>query len=131
MVFQQRSCERCCDRGEKGTTVWLDTIQTECRKGVSDKAAIGRTACGDGRSAWTFKAVDSAIGVTTESSRRVREFDFCSFDTTGPVAMTAVRAERPISGAKLARMSRPNRTEVLLLPILALAGQDCILQAGL
>jgi len=98
---------------------------------VSDKAAIGRTACGDGRSAWTFKTVDSAIGVTTESSRRVREFDFCSFDTTGPVAMTAVRADRPISGAKLARMNRPNRTEVLLLPILALVGQGCILQAGL
>jgi len=44
--------------------------------------------------------------------------------------IAADTAERPINGAKLARMSRPNRTEVLLLLILALVGQDCILQAG-
>lgn len=119
--------------------MWLDTIQSECRRGVSARAAIGKTACGEGRSAWTFEADDSAIGVTTESSRRVRELDLCSFDTAGPEAMAAIiaadTAERPSSGASVTRMIRPNRTEVLLLPILALVGQDCIryciLQAGL
>ena len=117
--FQQRSWEICCERGEKGTTVWFVTIHSECRKGVSAKAANGSTACGDGRSDRTLSADESSIGVTTDSSRRVSEFDFCSFDTAGPAAITAVRADRPISGAKLARMSRPNRTEVLLLPMLA------------
>ena len=79
----------------------------------------GKTAWGEGRSDRTLSADESSIGVTTDNSRRVRQFDFCSFDTAGPAAMTAVRAERPISGAKLARMSRPNRTEVLLVPMLA------------
>ena len=37
-------------------------------------------------------------------------------------------AERPSSGAKVTRMIRPNRTEVLLLAILARMGQDCILR---
>ena len=126
---QQRSWARCCDRGEKGTTVWLDTIQSECLRGVSARAAIGKTACGEGRSARTFRADDSAIGVTTDSSRRVRELDLCSFDTAGPEAMAAIiaadTAERPSSGANVTRMIRPNRTEVLLLLILALVGQDC------
>jgi hypothetical protein len=117
--IQQRSWERCCDRGEKGIAVRLDTIHSECWRGVWAKAETGKTAWGEGLSARTLKADDSAIGVTTERNRFVREFDFCSFDTVGPVAITAVRAERPISGAKLARMSRPNRTEVLLLVILA------------
>ena len=39
--------------------------------------------------------------------------------------IAADSAERPSSGAKVTRMIRPNRTEVLLLPILALVGQDC------
>ena len=100
--------------------MWLVTIQTECRSGVSAKAMTGKTACGEGLSARTLKAAVSSIGVTTDkSSRRVSELDLCSFDTAGPVAITAVRAERPISGAKLARMSRPNRKEVLLFVILA------------
>jgi hypothetical protein len=121
-AIQQRSGERCRDRREKGTTVWLDTIHSECRRGVSAKAMTGKTACGEERSARTLKADDSAIGVTTDrSSRRVREFDFCWFDRAGYVAMTAASAERPSSGAKLTRMIRPNRTEVLLLPILARA----------
>jgi len=61
---------------------------------------------------------DSTIGVTTESSNsRVNVF---SFETTGPVAMAADKAERPSSGAKLARMIRPIRTEVLLIASLAL-----------
>jgi hypothetical protein len=119
MRIQQRSWERRCDREEKGRTVWLDTIQSECRKGVTARAANGRTACGEGRSARTLKADDSAIGVTTDSSRRAREFDLCSFATAGLAGIAAAIADRPISGAKLARMSRPNRTEVLLLPILA------------
>ncbi len=120
-AIQQRSWERCCDRGEKGTTVWLDTIHSECRREVSAKAITGKTACGEERSARTLKADDSAIGVTTDRSRRVREFDFCWLERAGHVAMTAASAERPSSGAKLTRMIRPNRTEVLLLPILARA----------
>jgi hypothetical protein len=118
-AIQQRSGERCHDRGEKGATVWLDTIHSECRKGVSAKAMTGKTACGEGRSARTLKADDSAIGVTTDSSRRVREFDLCWFERAGHVAMTAASAERPSSGAKLTKIIRPNRTEVFLLPILA------------
>jgi len=107
------------------------TIQTECRSGVSDRTAIGRTACGDGRSARWLKVDDSAMGVTTDSSRRVRELDLCSFETAGPVAIAAASAERPSSGAKLTRMIRPNRKEVLLFVMLARVGRDCILQAGL
>jgi hypothetical protein len=49
----------------------------------------------------------------------VREFDLCSFATAGLAGIAAAIADRPISGAKLARMSRPNRTEVLLLVMLA------------
>ena len=90
----------------------------------------GKTACGEVRSARTFRADDSSIGVTTDSSRRVREFDLCSFDTAGPVAMAAANADKPSNGAKLTRIIRPNRTEVLLFVILALVGQDCILQSG-
>jgi hypothetical protein len=119
MLIQQRSWERCWDRAEKGSTVWLATIQSECLRGVSARAANGKAACGEVRSARTFRADDSAIGVTTDRSRLVREFDFCSFDTTGPAVMIADRAERPSSGAKVTRMIRPNRTEVLLLPMLA------------
>jgi hypothetical protein len=121
--IQQRSWEKCCDRGEKGTTVWLATIQTECQRGVSAKAANGKAACGEGRSTRTFKADDSAIGVTTDRSRFVREFDFCSFETIGPAVIIADRAERPSSGASVTRMIRPNRTEVLLFVILALVEQ--------
>ena len=62
---------------------------------------------------------DSAIGVTTDSRKRVSEFDVCSFDTAGPVDIAAASAERPSSGAKLTRIIRPNRTEVLLLMMLA------------
>ena len=91
----------------------------------------GKTACGKGLSARTSKADDSAIGVTTDRSRFVREFDFCSFDTTGPAEIIADRAERPSSGASVTRMIRPNRTEVLLLVILAFVGPDCIRHAGL
>ena len=87
----------------------------------------GKTACGEGRSARTFKADDSAMGVTTDRSRFFREFDFCSFDTSldtpGPAVMIADRAERPSSGASVTRMIRPNRTEVLLFVILALVEQ--------
>jgi hypothetical protein len=79
----------------------------------------GKTACGDGLSVRTLNADDSSIGITTDSSRRVRELDLCSFDTAGPVAIAAERAERPSSGANVTRMIRPNRTEVLLLVILA------------
>ena len=79
----------------------------------------GKTACGEVRSARTFKADDSAIGVTTDRRRLVRELDFCSFDTIGPAAMIADRADRPSSGANVTKMIRPNRTEVLLLLILA------------
>ena len=109
--IQQRSWERCCDRGEKGRTVWLVTIQSECLKGVSARAAKGKTACGEGRSARTLRADDSAIGVTTDSSRRVRELDLCSFDTAGPVAMAADRAERPSSGAKRYQDDSPESHE--------------------
>lgn len=97
----------------------LTIIQTECLKGVSAIAANGKTACGEGRSGWELSADDSAMGVTADSSRRVRELDLCSLDTAGPVAMAAEIAERPSSGAKLTRMSRPNRTEVLLFASLA------------
>jgi hypothetical protein len=79
----------------------------------------GKTACGEGRSVRTFRADDSSIGVTTDSRKRVSEFDLCSFETAGAWAMIADKAERPSSGAKVTRMIRPNRTEVLLLPILA------------
>ena len=79
----------------------------------------GKTACGEVRSARTFRADDSAIGVTTDRSRFVRAFDFCSFDTSGPEVMIADRAERPSSGANVTRMIRPNRTKVLLSVILA------------
>jgi hypothetical protein len=123
VLIQQRSWARCCDRREKGTTVWLETIHNECRRGVSANAKTGKTACGEVRSARTFRADDSAIGVTTDRRRFVREFDFCSFetsfDTRGPAVMIADRAERPNSGANVTRMIRPNRTEVLLLQILA------------
>ena len=122
--IQQRSWARCWERGEKDTTVWLATIQSECLKGVTARAANGKTACGEGRSARTLRADDSAIGVTTESSRRVREFDLCSFDTMGPAAIAAEMAERPSSGANVTRMIRPNRTEVLILAILAQAGDS-------
>ena len=110
--------------------MWFVTIHRECRKGVSARAENGSTACGDGRSARTLRSDESAIGVTTDNSRRVREFGFCSFDTAGPAAMTAVRAERPISGAKLARMSRPNRTEVLLFPMLAYANVNLLIECS-
>jgi len=100
--------------------VWLDTIHRESRKGVSARAAIGKTAWGEGRSARTLRSVYLAIAATTESSSLVR---VCSFETTGLAAVAASiaadTAERPSSGAKLARISRPNRTEVLLLPMLA------------
>jgi hypothetical protein len=79
----------------------------------------GKTAWGEGLSVRTFKADDSAIGVTTDRSRLVSELDFCSLDTIGPAVMIADRAERPSSGASVTRMIRPNRTEVLLLVILA------------
>jgi len=98
---------------------------------VSAKAITGKTACGDGLSARTFNADVSSIGVTTDNSRRVSEFDLCSFETAGPEAMAAIiaadTAERPSSGARVTRMIRPNRTKVLLLAILAFVGQDCIL----
>ena len=64
-------------------TVWLATIHRECCRGVSARAANGKTACGEGLSARSLKADDSAIGVTTDNSRRVREFDLCSLDTVG------------------------------------------------
>jgi hypothetical protein len=80
---------------------------------------MGKTAWGDGLSARTFKADDSSIGVATDSNRRVSELDLCSFDTAGAWAMIADKAERPSSGAKVTRMIRPNRTEVLLFVILA------------
>jgi len=110
--FQQRSWERCWDRAEKGTAAWLDTIHSECRRGVSARAAIGKTACGDDRSVRTFKAADSSMGVTTDRRNRVSELDLCSFETAGVWAMIADKAERPSSGAKVTRMIRPNRTEV-------------------
>jgi hypothetical protein len=74
------------------------------------------TAWGEGRSVRSLSVDDSTIGVTTDSSSRVRAF---SFETTGPVAMAVDKAERPSSGAKLARMIRPIRTEVLLFVSLA------------
>ena len=116
--IQQRSWERRWDRAEKGRTVWLAIIQSECLRGVSAKAMTGKTACGEGRSARTLRVDDSAIGVTTDRKRLVRAFDFCSFETTGPAVIIADRAERPSSGASVTRMIRPNRTEVLLLPSL-------------
>ena len=114
--IQQRSWERCCDCGEKGGAVLLATIQTECLNGVSARAVKGMTAWGEGRSVRSLRVDDSTIGVTTDSSSRVKAF---SFETTGPVAMAADKAERPSSGAKLARMIRPIRTEVLLFVSLA------------
>ena len=95
----------------------LATIQTECLNGVSARAVKGMTAWGEGRSARSQSVDDSTIGVTTESSSRVKAF---SFETTGPVAIAADKAERPSSGARLARMIRPIRTEVLLFSSLAL-----------
>ena len=95
----------------------LATIQTECLNGVSARAVKGMTAWGEGRSVRSLRVDDSTIGVTTDSSNRVKAF---SFETTGPVAMAADKAERPSSGAKLARMIRPIRTEVLPVVILAL-----------
>ncbi len=80
---------------------------------------MGKRAWGDCLSARTFKAADSSIGVATDSNRRLSEFDLCSFETAGPWAMIADRAERPSSGAKVTRIIRPNRTEVLLFVILA------------
>ena len=105
--------------GEKGTTVWLVIIHRECPKGVIASAANGNTACGEGRSARSLSVEESAMGVTTDrSSNRVRELDLCWFDKAGPVAIAADRAERPSSGARVTRMIRPNRTEVLLFVIL-------------
>ena len=96
----------------------LATIQTECLNGVSARAVKGMTAWGEGRSARSQSVDDSTIGVTTDSSNsRVNVF---SFETTGPVAIAADKAERPSSGARLARMIRPIRTEVLLFSSLAL-----------
>ena len=82
----------------------------------------GKTACGEGRFVRTWRAEDSAIGVTAESRRRVSEFDLCSFDTAGLVAIAAASADRPSSGANVTRMIRPNRTKVFLLLILAFVG---------
>ena len=83
-------------------------------------AEKGKTAWGEGRSALSLRADESAIGVTTDSSsRRVRERDLWTFDAMGPVDIAAESAERPSSGANVTRMMRPNRKEVLLLLILA------------
>jgi len=61
----------------------------------------------------------SASGETSSTTDRRRPASGCpvSCNGFGPAAIAAIKAERPRSGAKPARIVRPNRMGNLLIPI--------------